>query len=74
METDMKRTRSEELDDVPHRANTDRFYGKHLRSISTEELGNLSVDNGGHLYWEGRPLEFAKPLKYLDDQIARTKE
>jgi len=50
--------------DVPHRANPDADYGHGLRAISQQELGNFQVDNRGRIYWEGRPLEFARPFKF----------
>lgn len=58
----------EKIGEVPDRGRPDADWGKGIRGLGVFERDNFGVDAKGRIYWEGRPLEFARPFKFSFSQ------
>jgi hypothetical protein len=43
--------------------------GRNVHPATAVDLARLSIDDGGHLYWDGKPVEVQRRLKMSRHQV-----
>ena len=52
-----KRTREDELREIPFRTADRSSWPRNLRTVGMGEIDRLGVDETGRLYWDGKAIE-----------------
>ena len=46
----------------------ERGWPSHVRAMDMDSLGDLGIDDEHRIYWQGKPIEIAKPVSLTRNQ------